>query len=159
MHVGRCLFSAMGLAALVSCGDDAAFEACGGNAVGAWTIVSTSLVQGSSDDCSGSGASSGDLFLNPNGRYSIMATVPWRKTPDAPCGFTSLYGGFYRVKGSQVCFGDSSVQGEAIPCGETRPTSFNAVADFCVKARRMRLRSSGGLLLEAPIELELEQRE
>ncbi|MEQ8279730.1 MAG: hypothetical protein RMA76_04550 [Deltaproteobacteria bacterium] len=122
--------------ALAACGgdDDAGFEACGGDPVAGWDLVAAEFEAAQPDGCTG--GVSGTVFFNPNGRYSINLDIQaWKKTGGASeaCGFTAVYGGFYRVQGSTICFGDSSAEGDAIPCDGTRPTQLHATAEFCVE--------------------------
>lgn len=147
---------------MVSCGDDEPeeFVACGGNLNGTqWDLASARVLEGG-DGCTESTAT-GVLVFNTNGRYSITANhTAWKQTAAAAsCGVNTSFGGFYRIEGSRICFGDSATSGNAIPCDGSMPTAQHAVADYCLKDSRLVLRSENFIGLRFPGELELTLRQ
>jgi hypothetical protein len=148
-------------ALLSSCGDQPLeeFIACGGDLVGTqWNLTFARVLEGG-DGCTES-AATGTLVFNTNGRYSITANhTAWKQTAAAGmCGVATSFGGFYRLEGRQICFGDSSAEGSAIPCDGSMPTQQHAVADYCVTGDRLVLRSKTFIGLRFPGELELSRR-
>lgn len=125
--------------------DDAGFTACGGDPIAGWDLTTATFEAAQPDACVG--GVSGFLFFNDNGRYSINLDIQaWKKAASDPaCGFTAVYGGFYRVDGAKICLGDSSAEGDAIPCDGSRPTSLHATADFCVTGDTLELRTDSFL--------------
>lgn len=118
------------------------FSACGGDLVAGWELTEVAH-EGAPTYACGSGAVSGTLFFNPNGRYSLNVDIQaWTRTAGGDCGFTAVYGGFYRTDGTTVCLGDSSASGADIPCDGARPTSQHATGAYCVDADTLQVRSA-----------------
>lgn len=160
--LSACIFGA------AACGEDPPsdtfadnFVACGGDvAIGsAWDFVAARVIAGG-DGCPEATAASGTLFLQSTGRYSLNPDIAaWKLRPGSMCGFKIAYGGFYRVEGSKICFGDSSAEGSAIPCEGPPPTPQHGVADFCIiSGSELRMRSENMLGLTFLAEMELTRR-
>lgn len=155
------LISSMFLGLAACGGDDPpsdTFVACGGDVIAGWDFVAARVIAGG-DGCPDATAAMGTLFFQSSGRYTINPDIDaWKLTPGSACGFMTSYGGFYRVEGSKICFGDSSAQGSAIPCEGTPVTAQHGVADFCVEGDTLTLRSSSLLGLTFLGEMELTRR-
>lgn len=157
----RILALAVLATSIAACGGDPpsdGFVPCGGDVVAGWDLTALRAIAGG-DGCPETPNPTGFIFFQPNGRYSLsMDTGAWMKSPGAGCGFMTAYGGFYRVEGRKICFGDSSAEGSAIPCEGTPPTTQHGVAEFCVEGSRLTLRSDNLLGLTFLEEMQFSRR-